>query len=146
MTDIRPDNRHRLAYLVGRIFHPYIICVPTLIAVLSDLPPDQILGWSALVLSLLLLPTLTFGFYLQRRGQELYRRQIRSPLYLLGWLSVLVCLALIVGSAGAARADRLPGGAGGLGAAAGTDQRGDHETLGSCGSGGGLLHRTADAG
>ena len=100
MTDVRPDNRHRVAYLVGRIFHPYIICIPTLIAVLSDLPPDQVLGWSALVLSMLLLPTLTFGFYLQRRGQELYQRQIRNPLYLLGWLSVLVCLALIVGLEG----------------------------------------------
>ena len=96
MIDPEPDHSNRLAFYVGRIFHPYIICVPTLIAVLSDLPPNQILVWTSLVLAVILLPTLLFGIYLQRRGRLFHQRPTRTPLYLSGWLSVLVCLVMLI--------------------------------------------------
>ena len=96
MIDPEPDHSNRLAFYAGRIFHPYIICVPTLIAVLSDLPPDQIFAWTLLVLAVILLPTLLFGIYLQRRGRLFHQRSTRNPLYLSGWLSVLVCLVVLV--------------------------------------------------
>lgn len=96
MTELVPDQRNRFAVLVGRVLHPYFLPIPTVFAVLEGLPFQQALGWAALVLAIVLLPGMTYAAYLEHRGHMLYERRTRDPLYLVGWLSVLVCLAIVV--------------------------------------------------
>jgi membrane-associated phospholipid phosphatase len=95
LNDPVPDNRNRLAFIIGRIFHPYVICIPTLFVVLSDLSWDEALNWSLIVIAIVLLPGMTLAAYLQRRGHPLYERRTRTPLYIVGWGSVLTCILVI---------------------------------------------------
>lgn len=92
MNDPVPDNRNRIAFLIGRIFHPYIICIPTLFAVLSDLTFDEAIKWGLITIVMVLLPGMTLAAYMQSRGKPLYQRSTRTPLYIVGWLSVLACI------------------------------------------------------
>jgi len=59
MNDPVPDYRNWIAHIIGRVFHPYIICVPTLFAVLDGLTLAEALRWSAIVLFILLAPGMT---------------------------------------------------------------------------------------
>ncbi len=94
--DVVPDNRHRLAYWIGRILHPYLLGLPTLVVILKDLSLSEIVLWSVLILGLLLIPGLLLEAYLRRQQQFIYQRRTRDPLYLTGWVSTLVCLGLLV--------------------------------------------------
>lgn len=96
MNDPTPDYRNRFAFWIGRLFHPYLICIPTLAAVLSDLPLHQALGWLILVVIILVTPLVLIGALLQRRARYLYQRRTRTPVYLAFWVSLLVCLLLLV--------------------------------------------------
>jgi hypothetical protein len=60
MNDPVPDYRNRIAFIIGRVFHPYIICVPTLFAVLDGLTLVEAARWSAIVLFILLTPGMTW--------------------------------------------------------------------------------------
>jgi hypothetical protein len=95
MNDPVPDNRNRIAFLIGRIFHPYIIGIPTLFAVLSDLTFDEAFKWSLLTIAIVLLPGMTLAAYMQRQGKFLYQRATRTPLYIVGWSSVLACIVVM---------------------------------------------------
>ncbi len=95
MDDPVPDNRNRIAFLIGRIFHPYIICIPTLFAVVSDLTLNEAVKWSLIVIAFVLLPGMTLAAYLQSRGHPLYQRSTRTPLYIVGWCSVLLCIVVL---------------------------------------------------
>lgn len=96
MTDVVPDHRNRVAYWVGRIFHPYLLGLPTLIVILKDLSVGEIIFWSLLILSVLLVPGLTLAAYLHRQQRFIYQRRTRNPLYLTGWVSSLLCLLILV--------------------------------------------------
>lgn len=92
-----PDNRNTFAFVIGRIFHPFFVCILTIFAVLSELPLDQALRWSTIVISIILLPGLVANYYVQFRYKRyLYQRETRGPLYLIGWLSVVLCLILLL--------------------------------------------------
>ena len=52
--------------------------------------------WAVIVIAITMLPGMTYAAFLQFRGHKLYKRQTRGPLYLVGWLSVLVCLGVVV--------------------------------------------------
>jgi hypothetical protein len=94
--DLIPDNRNRIAYWLGRIFHPYFVCIPTLLAVLNGLGWQDALAWSALVLLLVLGPGIVFISYLRRQEKWIYQRQTRGPVYIVVWLSVLFCVAVLL--------------------------------------------------
>lgn len=94
--DVVPDNRHPVAYWVGRIFHPYLLGLPTLIVILKDLSGGEIVLWSTLILSLLLIPGLTLETHFRQKQRFVYQRHTRNPLYLTGWLSSLLCLLILV--------------------------------------------------
>ena len=96
MTELVPDQSNRFAVIIGRVLHPYFLPIPTVFAILNGLPFQQALGWAAIVLAVVLLPGMTYAAYLEHRGHLLYERRTRGPLYLVGWLSVLVCLAVVV--------------------------------------------------
>jgi membrane-associated phospholipid phosphatase len=96
MIDPIPYHGNRIAYWLGQIFHPYLICVPTLAAVLADQPLIAALGWLLLVVVILLPPLMVMGLWLKRRERYLYQRRSRTPMYLTFWISLLVCLMALV--------------------------------------------------
>jgi hypothetical protein len=95
MTDLIPDNRNQLAYAIGKLFHPYLICMPTLLVLLNDIPFQQMLGWLILVVAILVTPLVLTGRYLEQREQYIYQRKTRGPIYVTFWLSLMLCLAVI---------------------------------------------------
>lgn len=95
-TDPVPEHTNRLAYWIGRIFHPYIVCIPILFAVLSDLSWRDAVVWSGLVLMLVLVPGITMILYLRTQDRWVYQRQARGPIYAIVWLSVLFCLLVLL--------------------------------------------------
>jgi membrane-associated phospholipid phosphatase len=96
MTELVPDQRNRFAVIIGRVLHPYFLPIPTVFAILYGIPFQQALEWAAVVLAIVLLPGITCAAYLEHHGHLLYERRTRGPLYLVGWLSILVCLAVVV--------------------------------------------------
>ncbi|MFN8448020.1 MAG: hypothetical protein U0521_05390 [Anaerolineae bacterium] len=96
MSDPIPNQEYRFAVVVGRILHPYWMPIPTILAILSDLPLNESLKWSAVVLAITLLPGMIAAAFFQNQGHALYKRKIRGPLYLVGWVSVLACLFVVL--------------------------------------------------
>lgn len=96
MSDLVPSQEKRFAVVVGRILHPYWMPIPTVLVILSDIPLVEALKWSAVVLTITLLPGMIAAAFFQSRGHALYKRKIRGPLYLVGWASVLVCLGVVL--------------------------------------------------
>lgn len=95
MTDPIPNNANRLAYWLGRLFHPAVICIPTLVLVLSDSPFAEAVGWTMLVAAMVTMPGLITIALLRKRQKHVYQRQTRGPVYLVIWLSVIGCLVVI---------------------------------------------------
>jgi len=95
MTDPIPDHRNRLAYGLGRLFHPYLIAVPTLAAVLADLSLEETFFWMAIVVAILILPLVVTTTFLRRRQRYVYQRATRTPIYLTFWASLLVCIGIL---------------------------------------------------
>lgn len=96
MTDLVPDNRNRIAYLIGIVFHPFVIALPTLLVLLREIPIEQALSWTALILLVLVIPLAASLIFLRRRGKYAYQRRTRLPIYVTGWTSILLCLVLTV--------------------------------------------------
>ena len=95
--DVTPDNTNKLAYLMGRIFHPYLICIPTVFILLGDMPMGEAAKWALLVLSIILTPLILVSAYMEMRHRRyIYQRSTRGPIYVVFFLSVLICLALLV--------------------------------------------------
>jgi hypothetical protein len=96
MTDPIPDNRNRLAHLLGYIFHPAILCVPTLALVLNHLPVVEAIGWTALVAAIVTLPGLVSITLLRRQQRYVHQRRNRHPVYVVLWLSVIACFVVVL--------------------------------------------------
>ena len=96
MNDILPDNRNRIANFISHIFHPAVVGIPTLFAILSEMSLSESIGWIGVMLGILLVPNIVLQVILQRRGRFVYQRQTRLPMYLVGWFSVLICLVLLI--------------------------------------------------
>ncbi len=56
MNDPVPVHDNRLAVIVGRVLHPFLLPIPTLLIILSGLPIGELLGWFALVIGMILVP------------------------------------------------------------------------------------------
>ncbi len=96
MTDLVPDNRNRIAYLIGIVFHPFVIALPTLLAVLREMPVEQAASWTALILLVLVVPLAASLIFLRRQSKYAYQRRTRLPIYIVGWASILLCLTLTI--------------------------------------------------
>lgn len=92
MTDVTPDHSNRFAVLVSRILHPFLLPIPTLLVLLSDLPLGESLAWGLLVLGIIVLPGALLVAYSERRERPIYRRRVRNPLYVIGCGLILFCL------------------------------------------------------
>jgi membrane-associated phospholipid phosphatase len=95
MSDPIPDRSNRFAHWLGRVFHPAVVCVPTLILSLRDLPPAQAIGWTALIASLVIVPGLIVVGLQARRRRYTYQRQTRGPIYVVVWMSVAVAAGVV---------------------------------------------------
>ncbi|MCA0453828.1 MAG: hypothetical protein LCI00_07640 [Chloroflexi bacterium] len=96
MNDMRPTYQNRIATAISLIFHPAVVGVPTLLAILNEMSFAEILGWAVLILGILLIPNVILQLILQRQGRFIYQRDTRKPLYIVGWLSVLICLVILI--------------------------------------------------
>ncbi|GAB4531509.1 MAG: hypothetical protein OHK0046_52300 [Anaerolineae bacterium] len=92
--DPQPDYTNRLAYLLGRLLHPFVVAIITLLIVLRQVPFSEAVLWTGLIGSVLIIPLAVMIVVMQRRQQYTYQRQVRGPLYALGWLSIVLCLVL----------------------------------------------------
>jgi membrane-associated phospholipid phosphatase len=97
-----PDSTKTLPNLIGRIFHPAILAIPTLVIALSDLGWAEALRWGAITLPIILLPGMLLVLYLRTRGRHTYQRKTRTPLYITAWCSV-VTAAVLTAAMGAPR-------------------------------------------
>lgn len=95
MTDPIPDYTNRVACYLGWLFHPAVICVPTLLLVLRDLPPLAALCWTVLVASMVVVPGSITVAILRRQQRYVYQRHTRLPVYVITWLSVVASLAVV---------------------------------------------------
>ncbi len=95
MSDVIPDQSNRFAVIVGKVLHPYFLPIPTILAIMAGLPLGEVIKWAVIVIAITLLPGMAYAAFLQFQGHQLYRRQTRGPLYLVGWLSVSVCLVVV---------------------------------------------------
>jgi hypothetical protein len=84
------------AHWVGRILHPFWLPLPTALVLLRDRPIPEALGWLALTIGLVMLPSAGAVLLFERRGRPVHERQNRRPLYLIGLLCVLVCLMVLL--------------------------------------------------
>lgn len=96
MIDSIPEQDNRLAVHISRILHPYFLPIPTTLALLSGLSLGEALQWAAIILGIILLPGVLYAVYRERRGFLLYQRRARGPLYVFGWLCVLLCLGIVI--------------------------------------------------
>lgn len=90
MNESIPDNRNRLAYAIGLLFHPFLLCIPVLLVVLADRPLMEVVGWTALTAGGIVLPTAAVVTLLRRRGRAVYQRAPRSLIYPVTWAAVLL--------------------------------------------------------
>jgi len=97
IPDTAPDHSNKFAFIIGRIFHPFLVVIPTIFVVLSDLTLGEALKWSFLVLGIVLTPGILINTYIGLRHKKyVYQREIRGPLYLIGFLSGLACLIVLI--------------------------------------------------
>ncbi len=94
MSDPIPHNDNRLGYLLGYVFHPFVVFVPALFAVLKDTDPLQSLAWVVFIALMILAPVSLMIARAQRRERYTYQRITRHSLYVTFWLSILLCLTL----------------------------------------------------
>jgi hypothetical protein len=96
MIDMTPDNSNRIAYVAGLMFHPYLVSMVTLFAVLRDLEVAQAIGWVAGMTAILLIPVMVMLQIVRRRQKYAYQRLTRTNLYALVLGSVFVCIGIIL--------------------------------------------------
>ncbi len=95
MSDPTPDNTNRIAYWIGRIFHPAVLPVPTLLLILNEIPLLEALQWTAFIAVIVIVPGLMVIAYNKQQDRFTYQRESRDLIYLVGWLSVMLCLGLL---------------------------------------------------
>ncbi len=96
MNDPTPVHDNRFAVIVGRVLHPFLLPIPTLLIILSGLPIGELVGWFVLVIGMILIPGIVATALMERYINPVYKRRTRGPLYLVGWISVLACLAVVL--------------------------------------------------
>lgn len=96
MNDPVPVHDNRLAVIIGRVLDPFLLPIPTLLVILSGLPVGEALVWFVLVITMILIPGFISTALMERYVNPVYKRRTRGPLYLIAWISVLVCLAVVL--------------------------------------------------
>lgn len=96
MNDPIPHNRNRLGYILGYIFHPLVLFIPTLVVVLNGTAFPVAVGWVAFISAMILAPTLFFMVHFRQQGKHIYQREHRHMLYITFWVMMLVCTGVAI--------------------------------------------------
>src|SRR5512133_2011787 len=96
LSDPAPHNQNRLGYWLGFLFHPVSVFIPALVLVLKDATPGEMVGWVAFMAVIIVVPAWTIAQVARRRGRYIYQRGTRRPVYLVFWLSMVLCVGLAV--------------------------------------------------
>lgn len=96
IIDPVPHNGNRLGYWLGMIFHPFTVFIPALVVVLKDTEPLVATGWVVFMAVIILVPVLTLIHLARRKGRYTYQRGMRHPLYVVFWVSMVICVDLAV--------------------------------------------------
>ena len=91
MTNPVPHNQNRLGRMIGLIFHPLVIFIPTLVIVLKDADPLAAVGWLAFISVVILSLAAIVLLRLKRQGRHTYQREARHHIYFAFWASMVVC-------------------------------------------------------
>src|SRR5690606_26355468 len=67
------------------------------LAVLDEMPLSEAISWTALIFTVIVAPLAASLILLRRHGKYAYQRQVRVPIYIIAWTSVLLCLVLTLG-------------------------------------------------
>lgn len=94
MNDVVPHNQNRLGYVLGYVFHPFVIFIPALVLVLKGIPFLTAVGWVAFIAAIILIPLNLTILWERRRNQYVYQQKTRHSLYIVFWISML-CAILI---------------------------------------------------
>jgi hypothetical protein len=92
--DLIPNDRNPIAVIIGRILHPFVVSVVTLILMLRSFPVGEAASWVIAISVILIAPVTVFMTMIQRQDRYAYQRRERGTIYLIGWISVIVCLLL----------------------------------------------------
>ncbi len=87
----KPNYDNRFAYALSIIFHPYVVFMPPAIIALGF----EGLLWALFVGVVVVIPIAITVLIQKRSGRYVFQREARGPLYIVGWLAVLVCFALL---------------------------------------------------
>ncbi len=96
LSDPVPHNHSRLGYWLGFVFHPFTVFVPALLVVLKDADPVETAGWVVFIAAIIVVPALTLIHLARQQGRYTYQRGMRHPLYLVFWVSMVLCVGLAV--------------------------------------------------
>lgn len=86
----QPDHSNRLAYALSMIFHPYIVFIPPAVIALGG----EGLMWGLFVGVIVVTPIAITVLIQKRSKRYVFQREARTPLFVVGWLAVWVCLLL----------------------------------------------------
>jgi membrane-associated phospholipid phosphatase len=95
MIDVKPTKDHPIAYWIGRLFHPAMIAVPTLIIILQGFTLIEIIGWTSFITGIVVVPGLLLVRQLEKQERYTYQRRTRDVLYITAFLCTLLCLLLL---------------------------------------------------
>jgi hypothetical protein len=95
--DVRPDHSHGIAFALGFVFHPFVLGVLSLAAILrlEQLSGRAFLSWMGVLSALIIVPLAAVISLAKRQGKYTYQREMRTPIYLVGWLGMLTGSALV---------------------------------------------------
>lgn len=97
VPDPVPDRTKRLATLIGYMFHPFALFAPATLIVMRDEDWQTALMWFVIVTGIVLPPiVIVVGWVKSRHQKEVYQRTAREPIYLVGWLAMLVALGVLM--------------------------------------------------
>ena len=94
MSDPVPHNQNRMGQIIGIIFHPLVIFIPTLVVVLKDADPLEAIAWLAFITIVILTLSAIVLLRLKWQGRHTYQRESRHHIYFAFWVSMVVCVGL----------------------------------------------------
>ena len=87
----KPDYSNRVAYALSMIFHPYIVFIPPAVIALGL----EGLVWASITGVLVVTPIAITVLIQKRSGRYVFQREARTPLYIVGWLTVIASFTIM---------------------------------------------------
>ena len=96
MSDPIPHTRNRLGNAISLITHPLVVFVPTLVIVMRHTDPVLAAAWIGFIALVILALAYIMMRWMRQQGRHTYQRESRHLIYLVFWVSMVICTALAV--------------------------------------------------